>query len=196
MNGQQLGGNAGIFGGDQVNRLQYVQRPKADIPRMADGRGGQIKSLLQFLWRQFAVMFRFTPCSRASCASVPGLPGRADALLSPDKGFSMRLRAFSYRLCAILLAFGIAGCVAPKPPAPPPPPAVVLPPPPVAGHPFDRQFSTFLTLPNLDPAQTPVRVGVILPLNSGTQATRTLAGGDAEGRRAGAVSTPKIPTLC
>jgi ABC-type branched-subunit amino acid transport system substrate-binding protein len=88
----------------------------------------------------------------------------------------MRLRAFSYRLCATLLACGIAGCVAPKPPAPPPPPALVLPPPPVAGHPLTGNSSSFLTLPNLDPGQTPVRVGVILPLNSGTQANRTLAG--------------------
>jgi branched-chain amino acid transport system substrate-binding protein len=53
---------------------------------------------------------------------------------------------------------------------------MVLPPPPVAGHPLTGNSSSFLTLPNLDPSQTPVRVGVILPLNSGTQATRTLAG--------------------
>ena len=88
----------------------------------------------------------------------------------------MRLRAFSYRLCATLLAFGIAGCAVPKPPAPPQVAAPVLPPPPVAGHPLTGDASTFLKLPNLDPNQTPVRVGVILPLNSGTQANRTLAG--------------------
>jgi branched-chain amino acid transport system substrate-binding protein len=84
-------------------------------------------------------------------------------------------RAFSFRLCAIALAFGIAGCVAPKPPAPPLAPVVVAPPPPVAGHPLTGDSSTFLRLPNLDANQTPVRVGVILPLNSGTQATRNLA---------------------
>jgi len=88
----------------------------------------------------------------------------------------MRLRVFSYRLCAIALASGIAGCAAPAPTPPPPPPALALPPPPVAGHPLTGNSPSFLTLPNLDSNQTPVRVGVILPLNSGTQATRTLAG--------------------
>jgi branched-chain amino acid transport system substrate-binding protein len=89
----------------------------------------------------------------------------------------MRLRAFSFRLCATLLAFGIAGCIAPPPPPPPPPPpAPVAPPPPLAGHPFTGDQPSFLRLPNLQPNQTPVRVGVILPLNSGTQATRNLAG--------------------
>jgi len=86
-------------------------------------------------------------------------------------------RAFSFRLCATLLAIGIAGCAAPKPPPPPPPPpAVELPPPPVAGHPLTSDSPAFLRLPNLDPNQTPVRVGVILPLNSSTPATRNLAG--------------------
>jgi ABC-type branched-subunit amino acid transport system substrate-binding protein len=51
-----------------------------------------------------------------------------------------------------------------------------LPPPPVAGHPLTGDSSAFLRLPNLDPSQTPVRVGVILPLNSGSQATRNLGG--------------------
>ena len=85
--------------------------------------------------------------------------------------------AFSFRLCAIALALGIAGCAAPPPPPPPPPPpAVVLPPPPVAGHPLTSDSPAFLKLPNLPPNQTPVRVGVILPLNSGTPATKALAG--------------------
>ena len=85
-------------------------------------------------------------------------------------------RAVSFRLCATLLAIGIAGCAAPKPPPPPPPPVVELPPVPVAGHPLTADSPAFLKLPNLDPNQTPVRVGIILPLNSGTQATRNLAG--------------------
>src|ERR1700761_6627982 len=86
-------------------------------------------------------------------------------------------RGFSYRLCAIALAVGIAGCAGERPPpAPPPAPVAVAPPPPVAGHPLTSDSANFLKLPNLDPNQTPVRVGVILPLNSGTQATRTLAG--------------------
>jgi ABC-type branched-subunit amino acid transport system substrate-binding protein len=46
----------------------------------------------------------------------------------------------------------------------------------VAGHPLTGDSSAFLRLPNLEPNQTPVRVGVILPLDSGTQATRNLAG--------------------
>ena len=87
------------------------------------------------------------------------------------------VRAFSSRLCAIALACGIAGlasCAAPKPP-PPPAPVVVLPPPVVAGHPLLADSPAFLRLPNLAAGQTPVRVGVILPLASGATATRALA---------------------
>lgn len=84
-------------------------------------------------------------------------------------------RELSWRLCAIALALGIAGCVAPKPAPPPPPPAPVLPPPPVAGHPIISDSPAFLRLPNLDPNQTPIRVGVILPLNAGPPAARALA---------------------
>ncbi len=51
-----------------------------------------------------------------------------------------------------------------------------LPPPPVAGHPLTSDSPAFLRLPNLQPGQTPVRVGVILPLNSATPAIRNLAG--------------------
>ena len=87
------------------------------------------------------------------------------------------VRAFSHRLCAIALVCGIAAsCVAPKPEAPPPPPPVAaLPPPPVAGHPLSADSPAFLRLPNLAANQTPVRVGVILPLAGGAAATRTLA---------------------
>ncbi len=87
------------------------------------------------------------------------------------------VRAFSLRLCAIALVCGIAAsCVAPKVEAPPPPPPVaVLPPAPVAGHPLTADSPAFLRLPNLAPNQTPVRVGVILPLAGGAAATRTLA---------------------
>ena len=83
--------------------------------------------------------------------------------------------AFSWRICAIALAFGIAGCAAPQAPPPPPPPAVVLPPAPVAGHPLTQDSPAFLRLPNMQPGQTPIRVGLILPLNSGPPAARTLA---------------------
>src|SRR6478609_2192843 len=70
--------------------------------------------------------------------------------------------SLSWRLCAIALAIGIAGCAAP-------------PPPPVAGHPLTSDSPAFLRLPNLDANQTPVRVGVILPLNAGPPAARALA---------------------
>ncbi len=84
--------------------------------------------------------------------------------------------AFSWRLCAIALAAGIVtACVAPKPVEAPPPPPVLLPPPPVAGHPFVSDSPAFLRLPNINQAVTPVRVGMILPLNSGPPAARALA---------------------
>jgi branched-chain amino acid transport system substrate-binding protein len=85
-------------------------------------------------------------------------------------------RTVSFRLCAIAMAIGIAGCAAPKPPPPPPPPTVELPPAPVAGHPLSSDSPAFLRLPNLDANKTLVRVGVILPLNSATPAIRNLAG--------------------
>ncbi len=83
-------------------------------------------------------------------------------------------RTVSFRLCATLLAFGIAGCTTPPPP-PPPPPVVVLPPPPVAGHPLLADSPTFTRLPNTPQGQVPVRVGLILPLSSTTPATKALA---------------------
>ncbi len=45
----------------------------------------------------------------------------------------------------------------------------------MAGHPLNADSPAFLRLPNLAPNQTPVRVGVILPLAGGAAATRTLA---------------------
>src|ERR1022692_1219032 len=87
-------------------------------------------------------------------------------------------KGLSLRLCAIALACGIAGlasCTTPTKPPPPPAPALVLPPPPVAGHPLTSDSPAFLRLPNINPAQTPVRVGIILPLASGPPATRALA---------------------
>jgi ABC-type branched-subunit amino acid transport system substrate-binding protein len=85
------------------------------------------------------------------------------------------LNLLSWRLFAIVLVSGIAAsCVTPKPP-PPLPPAPVLPPPPPAGHPLTSDSPAFLRLPNTDPSQTPLRVGVILPFGSNTAATRNLA---------------------
>jgi branched-chain amino acid transport system substrate-binding protein len=87
-------------------------------------------------------------------------------------------KGLSLRLCAIALACGIAGlasCTMPTKPSPPPAPVVVLPPPPVAGHPMTSDSPAFLRLPNIDPSQTPVRVGMILPLSGGPPAARALA---------------------
>jgi hypothetical protein len=49
-------------------------------------------------------------------------------------------------------------------------------PPVVSGHALSSDQPTFLRLPNQDPNQVPVRVGIILPIASGTAATRALAG--------------------
>ena len=88
------------------------------------------------------------------------------------------VRTFSWRLCAIALACGIAGlagCVTPPPAPPPAPPAPLLPPPPVAGHPLQSDSPAFLRLPDTAQGQIPLRVGMILPLASGAPATRALA---------------------
>lgn len=66
----------------------------------------------------------------------------------------------------LIAASACASKPPPPPPAPPPPPVVKAPPP--------QNQADFLTLPGLDKG-TPVRVGVILPLSSRSQATRNLA---------------------
>jgi branched-chain amino acid transport system substrate-binding protein len=74
----------------------------------------------------------------------------------------------------VLGVAGLSSCT-PPPAAPPPPPvAVVAPPPPVASHALVKDDPSFLRLPNMPSTQTPVRVGIILPLSSGTAATRSL----------------------
>ena len=52
----------------------------------------------------------------------------------------------------------------------------VAPPPPPAGHPLTAEQPEFLRLPNLPPGETPVRVGIILPFDSGGAGVRALAG--------------------
>ena len=86
-----------------------------------------------------------------------------------------RPKTFSSRLCAIAGLAAIAALSACTPPKPPPLPVVVAPPPPPAANPLNREQPAFLRLPNMGPGVTPVRVGIILPFSSGTQATRTLA---------------------
>src|ERR1700742_4788910 len=81
------------------------------------------------------------------------------------------------RLFAIAGAAAIAlsGCVT-KPTAPTPPPApVVADPGTQPGNPLTENKPTFLTLPNIASDHTPVRVGVLLPFNSGTPAVKALA---------------------
>jgi len=87
----------------------------------------------------------------------------------------LRRKTFPTRLCAIAGLAAIAALSACAPPKPPPLPVVVAPPPPPAANPLNREQPGFLRLPNLAPGTTPVRVGIILPFSSGTQATRTLA---------------------
>ncbi|MCP5412826.1 MAG: penicillin-binding protein activator [Alphaproteobacteria bacterium] len=89
------------------------------------------------------------------------------------------LRTRFPRFCAIAPLFATvllaAAACATKPPPPPPPPVVAPPPPPpVATNPLDRDQPNYMRLPGL-PQGTPVRVGVILPLSSGSAATRNLA---------------------
>jgi branched-chain amino acid transport system substrate-binding protein len=100
-----------------------------------------------------------------------------------SSAFSGRLqhRLGPARLFAIAAAVAIAvlgGCAVPKPLPPPAPVATVEPPPPPeppAANPLDRDQANYLRLPNLDQGATPVRVGVILPLNASAPATRALA---------------------
>jgi len=84
-------------------------------------------------------------------------------------------KTFPARLCAIAGVAAIAALSACAPPKPLPPPVVVAPPPPPAANPLDRDQTNYLKLPNLAPGVTPLRVGIILPFSSGTQATKTLA---------------------
>lgn len=71
----------------------------------------------------------------------------------------------------------LAGCQtqAPVAPAAPPPPPVAAPTTPVAQHPLTGDEPGFVRLANLAPGHTPIRVGVLLPFNNGSAATRALA---------------------
>lgn len=72
----------------------------------------------------------------------------------------------------------LAGCQTPapvKPAGPPPPPPVAAPSAPLAQHPLMREEPGFVRLANMNAAHVPVRVGVLLPFNNGSAATRALA---------------------
>lgn len=84
------------------------------------------------------------------------------------------------RLCAIgsILAMGaICGCAPPPPPklAAPPPVARLLPSATQPTHPLLGDHTGFLRLGNMEPGRTPLRIGVLLPLSSGSATTRSLA---------------------
>lgn len=84
------------------------------------------------------------------------------------------LRKAWRRLCAIAGAAAIAALAAcasfQQEPAPPPPPLA-----PPAAHPMTGEEPGFLRLPNTEPGQMPVRVGILLPFSNGSPATRQLA---------------------
>jgi len=88
---------------------------------------------------------------------------------------SFRRKTLLARLCAIAGAAAIAGLSACTPPKPLPPPIIAPPPAPPAGNPLDKDQANYLRLPNIAPGAIPVRVGIILPLDNGAPATRTLA---------------------
>ena len=56
MDGQQLGGDAGIFGGNGIDAAQNLQRPERDVPGVADWCRGHIKAR-----RKLALIWRFDP---------------------------------------------------------------------------------------------------------------------------------------
>jgi branched-chain amino acid transport system substrate-binding protein len=58
---------------------------------------------------------------------------------------------------------------------PPPPPVVAQPQAPVAQHPMTGEEPGFLRLGNTNPNHVPVRIGMLLPFNDGSAATRALA---------------------
>jgi len=59
--------------------------------------------------------------------------------------------------------------------APPPPVAVAQPAGPIATHPLAGEEPGFVRLGNMNPNRVPVRIGMLLPFNNGSAATRALA---------------------
>ncbi|MBL6938968.1 MAG: penicillin-binding protein activator [Alphaproteobacteria bacterium] len=75
---------------------------------------------------------------------------------------------------AALAAIALSGC-ATQTATPVGPQAPAVAPGTQPGHPLTENKPTFLNLPNIPTDHTPVRVGVILPFNSGTPAVKALA---------------------
>src|ERR1700744_6126197 len=84
---------------------------------------------------------------------------------------SKRARLFAI---AGVAAIALSGCVI-QTATPVGPQAPVLAPGTEPGHPLTENKPTFLNLSNIPSSHTPVRVGVILPFNSGTPAVKALA---------------------
>lgn len=98
----------------------------------------------------------------------------------PSACSSATLSRLAARLSAIaaVVAIGLlAGCEteAPVKPAAAPPPPAAAPKAPVAQNPMTGEEGNFLRLPNTNPNHVPVRVGILLPFNNGSAATRALA---------------------
>jgi ABC-type branched-subunit amino acid transport system substrate-binding protein len=91
--------------------------------------------------------------------------------MSASSRLGARIRSFA-TAAAVLLA--LAACQTKPVETPTQPPAVATPDT-TAGHPLTENSPAFLTMPNIPPDHTPVRVGIILPFSSGTPSVRALA---------------------
>jgi branched-chain amino acid transport system substrate-binding protein len=86
--------------------------------------------------------------------------------------------AARFSVIAAFLAIGlVAGCETENGAKPPPPPqaTAALPTGPVAGHPLTGEEPGFVRLGNMSSNRVPVRIGMLLPFNNGSAATRALA---------------------
>lgn len=98
----------------------------------------------------------------------------------PSASSSSWLSRAAARFSAIgaFLAIGlVAGCESENGAKLPPPPqaAAAQPTGPVAQHPLTSEESGFVRLGNMNPNRVPVRIGMLLPFNNGSAATRALA---------------------
>lgn len=98
----------------------------------------------------------------------------------PSASSSSWLSRAAARFSAIgaFLAIGlVAGCESENGAKLPPPPqaAAAQPTGPVAQHPLTSEESGFVRLGNINPNRVPVRIGMLLPFNNGSAATRALA---------------------
>jgi len=101
------------------------------------------------------------------------------ASMIPSASSSSWLSRAAARFSVIpaLLAIGLlSGCGTESgPKLPPPPPPAVQAQGPVAQHPLAGEEPGFVRLGNMNPNRVPVRIGMLLPFNDGSAATRALA---------------------